>query len=134
MSDPRFEGDTPFTEADIGEIEKALGRNLPKDYSDFAKAYGGAFVGGMIDGSDEFPILCFFGTDRDNGILSMLAIHSDFRDEGALPIGRCQLGNLYVLDRDNTVHYINYYGGNVTARKVADSFGDFITRIVVQEE
>jgi hypothetical protein len=131
MPNSRFEPATRFSEAEIGEIKKALGRELPEDYRKFVKEYGGAFVGGLIDGSDDFPILTFF---RAAAVLSNLEMHPDLLEIGALPIADCELGNLYVLDSENAVHYINYYGGKTTARKVADSLQDLIDRIVVQHE
>lgn len=133
MPDSRFEPAKPFSEAEIGEIQNVLGRELPKDYCEFVKEYGGAFVGGLIDGAEDLPILVFFGTDEDKGILHKLKIHPDLRRDGVLPIADCELGNLYVLTSENAVYYINYYGGATTARKVSDSFGDFIARIVVPE-
>ena len=127
----RFEPATPFSEAEICEIEKAVGRQLPENYREFVKEYGGAFVGGLIDGSEELPILTFF---RAAGVLSNLETHPDLREIGALPIADCEFGNLYVLEQSNTVHYITYYGGKTAARKVADSFEDFLARIVVPPE
>ena len=79
-------------------------------------------------------LITFFGVSGDNGVLSKLAAYPDLKAEQILPIADCELGNLYVIDRDNYVHYINYYGGTTTARKVADSFEDFIARIVVSDE
>ena len=131
MLDPRIEAATPFTEAELARIEQILGRTLPKDYRDFARAYGGAFVGGLIDGDAELPILTFFSADA---VLSKLETHTDLQGDGVLPVADCELGNLYVIDRGNAVHYINYYGGQTTSRKVADSFGELLTRIVVSDE
>jgi hypothetical protein len=104
---------------------------LPSAYRSFAKKYGGAFVGGLVDGSEDLPILTFFGARGDSGILSKLATHPDLKNEGALPIADCELGNLYVLDREGAVHYISYYCGVTNARRVSDFFEDFLERIVV---
>jgi hypothetical protein len=134
MPDPRFEPATPFSEAEIREIESVLGRALPGDYCEFVKEYGGAFVGGEVDGDAGLSILNLFGPDEEHGVLSTLKTHPDLRDDGILPFADCELGNLWVLDQKNAVHYINYYGGKTTARKVADSFQDLIARIVVSEE
>jgi hypothetical protein len=134
MPDSRFEAAKPFSEADITEIERVLGRPLPSDYCDFVKEYGGAFVGGLIDGSDELPILGFFSASEDDGILRSLKSYTDLRDDGVLPFADCELGNLYVLTQKNAVYYINYYGGKTTVRKVADSFQDFVARIVPEED
>lgn len=130
MLDSRIEPDDPLTEADIAKLEKVLGHPVSQEYSDFACHYGGAFVGGLVDGDTELPILTFFDLEK---LLSMLEIYTDLRDDGVLPVADCALGNLYVLDRENSVHYINYYGGRTTARKVAGSFVDFLARIVVTE-
>ncbi|MCX6852114.1 MAG: SMI1/KNR4 family protein [Verrucomicrobia bacterium] len=128
MLDPRIEPATPFTETELATIGQDLGRTLPKEYRDFACVYGGAFVGGLIDGDPELPILTFFGA---NSVLSKLETHVDLKGDGVLPVADCELGNLYVVDRRNAVHYINYYGGQTTSRKVADAFGDLLKRIVV---
>ncbi|NHZ43560.1 SMI1/KNR4 family protein [Massilia aquatica] len=134
IPDARFEPAAPFSEAEINALESSIGWKLPKDYSEFIKQFGGAFVGGCIDGADDLPILAFFGADKDKGILSKLHAYPDLRAEGVLPIADCELGNLYVLDRENAVHYINYYGGKTSVRKVAASFQAFADRIAVQDE
>ena len=134
MPDPRFEPATPLSETQIEELETVLGRQLPQEYRDFLTQYGGAFVGGSIDGTEELPILSFFGAEEDKGLLATLKAYPDLRADGVLPIARCALGNIYVLDRNNAIHYINYYGGKTTAQKVAASFHNFIARIVVPEE
>ena len=134
MPDPRFEAGPQFSESEIGEIEKILGRKLPKDYREFIKEYGGAFVGGLVDGSEDLPILKFFGPGHGGGILGELNTYSDLKNDSALPFARCELGNIYVLNRENMVYYINYYGGKTTSQGVADNFKDFISRIVVTEE
>ena len=134
MPDSRFEAGEPFSQTAIREIENELGRELPKDYCEFAKEFGGAFVGGLVDGSADLPILTFFGADDRKGVLSKLRTHPDLRNDGVLPIADCELGNLYVIDRENAIFYINYYGGKTTARKIANSFQEFVARIVVQDE
>lgn len=134
MPDSRFEPAEPFSLAAIRAIERELGRELPKDYCEFVKEYGGAFVGGLIDGATDLPILTFFGADEHRGVLSKLRTHPDLRNDGVLPIADCELGNLYVIGQENAVFYINYYGGQTTARKVANSFQEFVSRIVVQDE
>jgi len=134
MLDSRFEPAAPFSDEEINKIESSIGRELPKDYCEFVKNYGGAFVGGLIDGAADLPILTFFGTDENKGILSKLRTYPDLQNEGFLPIANCELGNIYVLNRENAVHYLNYYGGKTTARKVADTFREFVTRIVVHDE
>lgn len=131
MMDARIEPATPFTESDLNRIELHVGRPLPTDYRDFVTNYGGAFVGGLVDGNTELPILTFFGVDQ---VLSRLDWYPDLRNDGVLPVADCALGNLYVIVRDNTVHYINYYGGRTTSQKVAASFGDLLARIVVSDE
>jgi hypothetical protein len=124
----------PFSENEIREIESTLGRALPEEYAAFARKYGGAFVGGYIDGEEDLPILAFFSGSAKNGVLAKLASYSDLRDAGVLPIADCALGNLYVLDPVNGVWFIDYYGGKTTARKVANSFGEFSDRIVIIDE
>ncbi|WP_395738017.1 SMI1/KNR4 family protein [Prosthecobacter sp.] len=131
MFNPPIEPAVPFTEMQLASIEQALGRPLPREYRDFASVYGGAFVGGSVDGKAEFPILTFFGV---KAVLLRLDIHDDLKADGVLPVADCEMGNLYVIDRQNVVHYINYYGGQTIARRVADSFDDMLKRIVVSEE
>ncbi|WP_367871847.1 SMI1/KNR4 family protein [Luteolibacter sp. Populi] len=134
MPDSRFEPDDPFSETEIQAIERALGRDLPEDYRQFVKEYGGAFVGGYVDGKDDFSVLAFLGADEDGGILFKLGWHSDLREDSLLPIADCELGNLYVLTKQNSVGFINYYEGKHTIEKVAESFQDFVDRIVVIED
>lgn len=131
MPDPRIEPATPFGETEIARIEQVLGRALPKDYRDFVCEYGGAFVGGQIDGDADLPILAFFDADT---LTFKLETFSDLRSVGFLPIADCELGNLYVMDQVNSIHYIAYYGGRTSSRKVADAFEDFLDRIVVVDE
>lgn len=131
MIDPRIKAAIPFSETELAEIEQVLGRELPSDYREFARTYGGAFVGGYVDGNPELPILTFF---KAAVVLAKLRFHTDFKNDGVLPVADCELGNLYVIDRENVVHYINYYGGQTTARKVTSSFSDLIKRLVVIDE
>ncbi|MCH8514682.1 MAG: SMI1/KNR4 family protein [Kiritimatiellae bacterium] len=131
MLDPLIEPANPFTEAEITKIEKAIGRSIPNDYRNFATEYGGAFVGGLIDGDEELPILTFFSADA---VLAKLLTLTDLKDDGVLPVADCELGNLYVINRDNSVHYINYYGGQTSSKKVSDKFSDLLHRIVVTDD
>ncbi|QNA82919.1 SMI1/KNR4 family protein [Sphingomonas sp. So64.6b] len=134
MPDPRFESGSQFSESEISEIERVLGRNLPNDYCEFVKEYGGAFVGGLVDGSQDLPILKFFSAGHDGGILDELDKYNDLKKENILPFARDELGNIYVLNGQNSVYYINYYGGKTTSQKVAINFKNFVSRIVVIEE
>ena len=133
MPDPRIERATPLSGVQIEDIENKLGRELPNDYRDFLTDYGGAFIGGFVDGSDELPISQFFGGKENHSILDVLKLYSDLRDEKILPIADCEFGNLYVLDYDNSIHYIDYYGEETTSRRVASNFTDFLDRIVIEE-
>jgi hypothetical protein len=134
MPDPRFKPAAPFSQSDIHEIESVLRRKLPEDYCRFVQEYGGAFVGGLVDGSEEFSLMAFFAADDLNGVLAILRLHPDLRDEGVLPFADCELGNLYVMDRDNAVHYIDYYGGSTKSQKIAETFQELVMRIVVPDE
>ena len=104
MLDPRVEPATPFTETEFTKIEQILGRPIPKEYRNFAAAYGGAFVGGLIDGSSELPILTFLSADA---LLFKLETYADLTADGVLPFASCELGNLYVIDQEDAIHYIN---------------------------
>lgn len=134
MTDPRFEAGEKFSDQDITEIESALGRKLPADYQKFVKHYGGAFVGGVVDGSEDLPVLGFFKAGKHDGIVDILNVYEDLRDDGVLPIARDELGNIYAQKPNEYIYYINYYGGTTSARKVANNFSDFLFRIVVIDD
>lgn len=134
MPDLRFEKTQGFSGAQIVAIELKIGRRLPDAFSHFLKEYGGAFVGGSIDGSHDFSVLAFFGPEPESGILSRIEAYPDLKEEGVLPIACCELGNIFVLDRQNAVYFINYYGGRTSASKVASSFEEFLARIVIDPE
>lgn len=134
MLDLRFEPSTPFTDQDILDIETSLDRKLPKTYHDFVKLYGGAFIGGEVQGPKVTSILGFFDADEYRGPSSLLETYSDLRKIGALPIANCEFGNKYVLTRTNEVHYIDYTKGRTSAHKISDSFEDFLSRISIEQE
>jgi hypothetical protein len=128
MLDARLEAASPFSQSEIGDIEKALARSLPAAYREFVLVYGGAFVGGSVDGSNDLPVLKFLSA---SSVLSALAQYADLKTDRILPFARCELGNLYVLDEADAIHYINYYGGKTTVLKISGDFRDFLARIVV---
>jgi hypothetical protein len=121
----------PFLAADIAAIEHAVGRSMPAAYRRFAETFGGAFVGGEVDGSPDLSLLEFLSAKR---VIRALDSHSDLRDDGIIPIARCELGNLYVLDRAGAVHHLNYYGGQTKASFVAHSFDELLSRITVSDQ
>lgn len=121
----------PFAEVEIQEIERVLGRPTPQDYRDFVTNYGGAFVGGSVDGEDEFSILEFFNAPK---VLTKLESYADLRDDGILPFARCEFGNIYVTVSNGEIYYINYYGGETNVQRVAGSFGELLSRIVVTDD
>ncbi len=59
MLDARFDPARPFTDAELCEVEKLLGRELPESYRAFLKQYGGAFVGGSLTAMNNFQSLLF---------------------------------------------------------------------------
>lgn len=129
---PEFiEAGTPFTRQELDEIAESVGRDLPKDYRDFVMKYGGAFVGGLVDGSLEFPILAFF---RASSVLSSLDWHRDLKEANALPFADCELGNLWILDKNNKVHYINYYNKETKVHRVSCSFSEFLSRLTPEDD
>ena len=134
MFDTRFEASEPFSEAYFCEIEEALGRQLPNSYCELVKKYGGCFVGGLVDDNKSLPILAFFGSDKETGVLANLFFYNDLREDGVLPFAGCELGNIYVLDRENKVFYIDYYGGQTCSQFVSESFSDFLSRIIVEDD
>lgn len=133
MSDPRFQTRPPFTDQDIHRIEELLGRKLPDDYCKFVREYGGARVHGIVDGSEDFPIDSFNEAAQFNISAPNLPEWEEYREIGALPFASCLLGNIWVLTIENEVFYIDYYTGETKIHKVADSFGDFISRISLRQ-
>jgi hypothetical protein len=131
MSDPRFEGKEPYSDELIGEIETKIGRVLPQDYRDFVKQYGGAFVAGCVDGDRGWSVLGFARADR---ILGNISFFDELTEQGALNFAKDELGNLWVLAADNSIHFLVTYAGKSSAEKISDSFQDFIDRIVPIEE
>jgi hypothetical protein len=131
MLDPRFEGREPYSDELIAEIETKIGRELPQDYRDFVKQYGGAFVGGSVDGSTSWTVLDFARTDQ---ILWNISFFDELTEQGALKIARDEVGNMWVLAADNSIHFLVTYAGKSSAEKISDSFQDFIDRIVPIEE
>jgi hypothetical protein len=129
MNDARFEKGASISDSDISEIEHILNRKLPEDYCKFVKKFGGAFVGGNLDGKAEFPIDAFLSNEH-NQIIDTLKIYTDLKDDGIMPFAKCILGNIWAIDKNNNIYYINYYGGKTESKKVAENFTDFISRIV----
>jgi hypothetical protein len=119
-----------FTDDDISSIENLVGRKLPAQYISFVKEYGSAFVGGLIDGDQSLPLLDFFDPKK---ILSKLNSIEDFAADQIIPFARCELGNIWVLDASDVVHYVNYYGGRTVTERVDNSFEHFVSRIVPEE-
>jgi hypothetical protein len=132
VNDFRFEPNAPYMDSDIEKIENTLKRQLPADYANFVRQYGGAFVGGEVGKYGE-SILAFYDNDKE-GIYWAMEAYDDFTDEGILPFARCELGNIWILDIDNSIHYVNYYGGTTEVTKIADSFREFLDRIVVADD
>ena len=131
MLDPRIRAAEPFSSDELAAIESALGVPLPVAYRAFVSKFGGAFVGGFVNG---LSIMAFFKAGNDNGILRKLLVLPDLNEIGALPFAGCELGNLFVLRADGAVYYIDYWGGRTTAERVSDNFADFLERIVIPED
>ncbi len=130
MSDSRFEDSTPYSVAILQDLETQLGRKLSDDFRKFALSTGGCFIGGAVDGNDEFPILEIYGPRE---IVDNLKLFSEYADIGALIFGICGFGNPYVLTVDNKVLFMVNYAGKSEVKHVADSFQNFIDRIVVSD-
>jgi len=134
MPDPRFEPATPFTDQDINDIQKHLGRELPEDYRRFVKEFGGAFIGGEIEGPKRTSILGLFEADEYKGPSSLIMTYADLCRAGSFPFADCEFGNPYILNAADEVYYIDYTNGDSSPFKVAGSFRDFISHIVIEEE
>ena len=126
--DPVIEPDRPLTEAEVANVETALGRRLPGAYRVFLRSHGGAFVGGNVDAAEGLSVLAFHGADE---LSRLLHLHEDYRAQGALPIASCELGGLYVLDATDRVRFVITYGGQTKTELVADCFETFVGRLVV---
>ena len=121
----------PFSDADIASIESVLGRSLPVEYVAFVRRYGGAFVGGLVDGDQALAIDTFFAARGKSGILSTVSWQTDLSDAGIMPIADCLLGNTFVLMPDDSIGYIDYYGDHSDTQRIAESFAELVSRIVV---
>jgi hypothetical protein len=128
---PMIEASNPFTDSDLDRMEETLGRKLPEDYRSFVKEYGGPFVGGEVEGSDDTTILTFYQGAKYRGESSLFRTYDDLTEIGALPFARCVFGNFYVLTARNEVWNIDFTGGETSSMKVTTSFNDFLSRIVV---
>lgn len=126
-----FEVAEPLSPDDIAEVGRLAGFALPIDYQHFLAEFGGAFVGGLVDGNEDLPILKFYGRRE---LQDALALHPDMATVPALPIGCCELGNQYVILPDGSVAYVNYYGGQTATTRVSDDFSGFLERMVAEDE
>ena len=90
-------------------------------------------MGGQLKGSKTTSILGFSEADEYKGASSLFETYADLREIKSLPFADCEFGNPYVLTSTNEVYYLDYTGGYVSSQKVADSFEEFISRIVVDD-
>ncbi|QDX25228.1 SMI1/KNR4 family protein [Sphingomonas suaedae] len=131
MSQVSFEKGLPFSDDELERLEGLVDWTLPPDYRSFAKVYGGAFVGGEVDGNSSLPVLSFgtfdqaWRTSADGSVLP---------DNFPISFARCELGNLWVFDRSGAVHYINFYSRPAVAVFVATNFSEFLGRILISGE
>jgi hypothetical protein len=130
LTELHIEPGLTFSDDEISSIETSLGRKLPAQYVVFVKEYGSAFVGGLVDGDQSLPILEFLDPRQ---IASKLESGEDFAVTGVFPFARCELGNLWVFDDSDAIHYINFYGGRTVVVRVERSFEHFVDRIVLEE-
>ena len=68
--------------------------------------------------------------DAEDTLLT-IATYTDLAELGILPFARCELGNLYLLETDGAVHYVDYYGSRQGTKMVSETFQSFVDRIVV---
>ena len=126
-----FEKGRPFSDGELEALERATGWSLPSDYRSFAKEYGGAFVGGAVDGNSSFPVLAFADFDQARRTSEDRSV---LPDEFPLCFAHCELGNLWVFDRRGAVHYVNYYVRPAFSVRVADGLREFVGRIAIDSE
>jgi hypothetical protein len=131
----KLEVEDPFSDAEIRNIEEAIGRSLPKDYLDFVRKFGSPFVAGSVDGSQHFAIQGFLDA---GDVVDYIEMNTELAAEGAFAIAQSDSGNPYVIAENDSVYYIDYYssmhGKDLKAEKVSDSFSDFVARIVLDED
>ena len=120
----------PFSIHEMDAIRQRIGCDLPTDYQTFVTSHGGAFIGGLVDGSNALPVLRLCDAAR---VLSLLSFIPTLAENRALPFAECELANLWVFDEDGSVKFIDFYGGAPT-RTVADSFADFVSRLAPEPD
>ena len=125
-----MEAGDPFTHQQLDEISQLVGMALPQDYRNFALQYGNAFVGGLVDASDDFPVLGFMSAEQ---VASGIKFDSEYRKNRVIPIADDELGNVWMLLDDGRVFYVNYYNTPRVKTEVAASFSDFVARIVPED-
>ena len=128
---PNIEPAKPCSERALDALEVRVGRSLPTSLREFATRYGGAFVGGSIDGAGRYSVLGFLDLERVDQTEG--AYLDEYLEVGALPFARCDLGGIYLLKADNTVWFRLYHAGKTTLEKVSESFEDFLTRIEIED-
>ena len=120
-----------FTDTELAMIERALRRPVPASYRQFVKEYGGAFVGGSLDGGDEYSILAF---DTAANIRRNFELLPEYSADGMLIFANCEQGGIYVINHDDTIWYRLVWCGKTTSVRVANSFDEFRDRIVIRSD
>lgn len=131
MLEEFIEAGDPYTDQQLEQICKVAGFSLPRVYCEFAKKYGDAFVGGLVDASPDFPVSGFFSSEK---VISNFEFNATYKENRAIPVADCELGNIWVLSEDGSVHFINFYSRPTVTTKVASSFQDFLSRISIEDE
>ena len=126
-----IESGPPFANSEIALIERTLRRRLPDSYRRFVMEHGGAFVGGSLDGGNEYSVLAFDSAAQINHSFKLLP---EYSDDGMLIFAHCELGGIYVINRDDSIWYRVVWSGKVTSLQVANSFEEFRDRIVIRSD
>ena len=127
----RFEAGESASEAELSVLESRLGWELPADLRSLANELGDAFVCGALDGNDRYSILSFLDLRQIAAADDWLA--EEYIEAGILPFARCELGGLYLLEKDGKVRFRLVYSGETILETVAESYDEFERRIVVQD-
>ncbi|WP_226698795.1 SMI1/KNR4 family protein [Qipengyuania gaetbuli] len=130
-SSTNIEPAKPCSERALNALEFRVGRSLPTSLREFATRYGGAFIGGSVDGAGRYSVLGFLDLERIDQTEG--AYLDEYLEVGALPFARCELGGIYLLKADNSIWFRLNHAGKTTLEKVSESFEDFLNRIETEE-
>ena len=131
MLEDFIEAGEPYSDDQLSKIGEVVGFEPAEGYKEFVRKYGNAFVGGLIDGSPELPVLGFFDLEK---IISTLDFNAIYRENRVMPFADCELGNTWILGDDGSVSCVNFYDKPTATKEVSSSFSKFVSRIVIEDD